>query len=362
MSAPHRGLIVDGVSHRFGDIVAADDVRLEVRPGEVHCLLGPSGSGNSTLLRLVAGLEHLRQGTITLDGQTVADPSRHTPPEARAIGFVFQDYALFPHLDARRNVAFGMKTGSSRDKLERAESWLRRVDLQTHADAMPHTLSGGQQQRVALARALAREPAIMLLDEPFSGLDRQLRDDVRDQTLDLLRETGVATLMITHDPEEALHAGDHISIIRTGRILQTGTPDEVYRRSISRQVASVFGAVNALPSAAADGKAPSPWGDLDARSADGRRLSGPVDVLIRPSHLALDRADDDGAADDGAARGRIDRVTVNGALATVTVSVDGHTLTVHDLARRGWASGDAVDIRIVGRAAHVARARVESTE
>ncbi|MEM8993715.1 MAG: ABC transporter ATP-binding protein, partial [Acidobacteriota bacterium] len=277
--APHRGLIVDDVSHRFGDIVAADGVCLEVRPGDVHCLLGPSGSGKSTLLRLVAGLEQLRHGSITLGGHTVADPSRHRPPEARSIGFVFQDFALFPHLDVRRNVAFGMATGTKAEKLGRADAWLRRVDLLSHAKAMPHTLSGGQQQRVALARALARDPAIMLLDEPFSGLDRQLRAEVRDSTLALLRETGVATLMITHDPDEALSSGDQVSIIRAGRILQTGTPDDVYSRPHSQDVAEVFGPLNVLPVTARDGRVPSPWGELDARAPDGRPLDGPALIL-----------------------------------------------------------------------------------
>ena len=221
------GVSVLGVTHGYArGSVAVDDATLRVRPREVHALLGPSGGGKSTLLRLIAGLEAPRVGRITIGGVEVAGGGVHVPPERRAVGFVFQDYALFPHLNARRNVTFGM-SGPRRGRADAADELLRRVGLPGLGRAMPHALSGGQQQRVALARALARGPAVMLLDEPFSGLDADLRDRVRDETLSLLRGSGVATLMVTHDPHEALVAADRVSVMRDGRVTATGRPDDV---------------------------------------------------------------------------------------------------------------------------------------
>ena len=337
-----RGLTITDVSHRFGSIVAADHVHLGVQPGQVHCLLGPSGSGKSTLLRLVSGLEKLQEGTIEIGDETVARRTSqgaiHLAPEQRAVGFVFQDYALFPHLDARHNVAFGMESGSKQDKLRRADEWLKRVDLAGHRSAMPHTLSGGQQQRVALARSLAREPAVMLLDEPFSGLDLQLRADVRRTTLELLRETAAATLMITHDPREALLAGDVVSVIREGRILQNGSPSEVYRRPVSREVAEIFGPVNVWPATAQNGWVDSPWGELEAPAQDS------VEILVRPDALLLTPAGESPPAD--AARGSIVEVADTGTLANVRVELGDRTLEVQDLSRRGWRVGQSVDVAL----------------
>ncbi len=205
--------------------VVVDGVDLELTPGRVHCLLGDSGSGKTTLLRLVAGFERPSSGCITINGQCVA--GRHfMPPEHRPVGFVFQDYALFPHLNVRKNVTFGMN-GRRRDNVAAADVLLARVGMSGYAKAMPHTLSGGQQQRVALARALARDPKVMLLDEPFSGLDQTLRDRVRDDTLDVLRSAGVAVLMVTHDPREAMVCADDISVMRHGKVVASGGPSEV---------------------------------------------------------------------------------------------------------------------------------------
>ncbi len=337
------GLRVTGVCHRFGPIVAADDVGLEVRPGEVHCLLGPSGSGKSTLLRLIAGLERLQAGSISIGDVPVATGNGvHVPPEKRSAGFVFQDYALFPHLDARGNVAFGMTRGTKREKRHAADEWLERVGLTSHAGAMPHTLSGGQQQRVALARALATEPEVMLLDEPFSGLDQQLRSEVRGKTLELLREAGVATLMITHDPWEALSTGNQVSVIRVGRILQTGTPEDVYRRSASRQVAEIFGPVNRFSATARSGRAPSPWGELEA-TADGTPLDGPVEILVRTDSLILHRRGT-AAASQRTVPGTIVAVSTAGSLATLRVELDERLVEAQELARGRWRVGESVEV------------------
>jgi len=188
-----------------------EHVNLDVRQGEVHCILGPSGCGKSTLLRLVCGLERVHSGTISVSGSVVADRSCHVPPERRPIGMVFQDLALFPHKTVRNNVLFGIKRGHRRARHRIADQLLERVAMSQFADRMPHTLSGGQQQRVALARALATTPEVMLLDEPFSSLDANLRAQLRDELLDVLRTADVATLMVTHDPSEASAVADEVT-------------------------------------------------------------------------------------------------------------------------------------------------------
>ena len=202
-------------------------VDLDLHAGRVHALLGDSGSGKTTLLRLIAGLEQLNAGSIDIAGQSVSGNTKHVPPEKRAVGVVFQDYALFPHLTVRQNVIFGLHKQPRRQRLAAADELLNRVGMGDFSAAMPTTLSGGQQQRVALARALARKPQVMLLDEPFSGLDATLRDRVRDTTLSVMREAGVATLMVTHDPREALIAADTVSVMREGRLSVTGRPHEI---------------------------------------------------------------------------------------------------------------------------------------
>lgn len=333
-------LVVADVCHAFGDVVAADHVDLEVDAGEVHCLLGPSGSGKSTLLRLIAGLEILERGSIRIAGREVASPSRHVDPEERSVGLVFQDYALFPHLNVLRNVTFGMDRGSEKERRRAAGELLERVGMAGHAAAMPHTLSGGQQQRVALARALAREPAVMLLDEPFSGLDERLRGEVRRTTLEVLRAAGVATLMVTHDPREALLAGDVVSVLRTGRVVQTGSPEEVYHRPADRWMAEVFGPVNRIRGTARSGTVSSPWGMLEAPGLD----DGPVEILVRPAAIALSRGAD-------GARGRIVAAESAGDLARLTVAVGDLALEVQDLARRGWQVGEKVTVEVAAGAA-----------
>lgn len=188
-----------------------DALSLRVAAGEVHCVLGCSGCGKTTLLRLVAGLERVERGRILVNGIEIAGHEVHVPPERRPVGMVFQDYALFPHRSVRRNILFGIRKGPRRERIRRAEATLDSVGVLDLADRMPHTLSGGQQQRVALARSLVMEPRVMLLDEPFSSLDAETRSSVRAEILDVLRKAGVATVMVTHDPEEAKLVADTTS-------------------------------------------------------------------------------------------------------------------------------------------------------
>jgi iron(III) transport system ATP-binding protein len=280
-------LKLEHVSHAFGEVRAVDDVNLCVQRGELVCLLGPSGCGKTTALRVAAGLERLQHGRVLLDGAPIADERRDLPPEDRSVGLVFQDYALFPHLDVKGNVAFGLRGWSKRARDRRAMAVLRQVGMEQLADAHPHMLSGGQQQRVALARALAPNPRVMLLDEPFSGLDVTLRHTVRNETLQVLKQAGSATLMVTHDPEEAMFMADRIALMRDGRIVQIGPPAQLYSNPVDKFVASFFGDINRLEGRVEGGHVATPFGPLDAPGfTDGQA----VEVLIRPEALRVQAA------------------------------------------------------------------------
>ena len=278
-----QGLAIAAISHAFDGRRVLHELSLTVALGELVCLVGPSGCGKSTTLRLAAGLEAVQAGRITIDGREVGAPGRHVPPEKRGVGMVFQDYALFPHLSALDNVAFGLDRLPAAARRAQARTMLGRVGLQDHIEAYPATLSGGEQQRVALARALAPEPALMLLDEPFAGLDLQLRDQVRDDTAALMRRAGAATLMVTHDPGEAMQMADRIAVMRAGRLVQIGTPAELYGRPADAFVAGFFGPVNQFPAEARNGAVATPFGLLAAPG-----LSGRVEVVIRPEAMRVD--------------------------------------------------------------------------
>ncbi len=286
-----KGLHVIGVSHAYGDNHVLDNVSLMIPAGELVCLLGPSGSGKSTLMRLAAGLERLQQGNIVIDDEIVADKDRHVPPEHRGIGLMFQDYALFPHLSVIDNVAFGLcgKPKAAR----RAMDVLDQVGMIPNAQSYPHMLSGGQQQRVALARALAPEPKVLLLDEPFSGLDTSMRGQIREQTLTVLKANGVATVMVTHDPEEAMFMADRIKVLgNNGRILQAGRPHDIYYHPQHEFVAKLFGLMNRFEGVVEGGWVAIPIGKIHAKGLDEGRK---VEVLIRPEGVTLEGESDTGA-------------------------------------------------------------------
>ncbi len=280
-----KGLHIYGVSHAYGDHQVLRDVGLMVPAGELVCLLGPSGCGKSTLLRLAAGLEPVQNGTIVINDTTVADQKQFVPPERRKVGLMFQDYALFPHLDVLRNVTFGLIELSRVEANERAMEMLDQVGMSSHAHKHPHMLSGGQQQRIALARALAPKPELLLLDEPFSGLDTAMRRRIREQTLDVLKRSGVATLMVTHDPEEAMFMADRIKVMGDmGRILQSGPPHEIFYHPKHEFVARLFGVINHFTGIVTNGQVSTPFGPVGAKSVgEGETAS----VLIRPEGIHL---------------------------------------------------------------------------
>ncbi|MBF0306672.1 MAG: ABC transporter ATP-binding protein [Alphaproteobacteria bacterium] len=278
------GLVLDEVGHAYDGRMVVEEVSLAVAPGELVCLLGPSGCGKTTTLRIAAGLEYPLAGSVRLDGRVVADGRTNIPPESRGVGFLFQDFALFPHLDVSGNVAFGIEGLPAAARAHRVAAMLELVGMAAYARSWPHMLSGGQQQRVALARALAPSPKLMLLDEPFSGLDSRLRDQVRDETLHVLKSTGVSTMMVTHDPEEAMFMADRIALMRDGRVVQMGPPAELYCRPADAFVAAFFGEVNRIPGLVEAGALASPFGPIPAPGlADG----APAEILIRPEALHL---------------------------------------------------------------------------
>jgi iron(III) transport system ATP-binding protein len=277
-------LRLTGVHHSYGKVQALCGVDLVLHPGELVCLLGPSGCGKTTVLRIAAGLEPLQRGEVSIADRLVAGDGVDMPPETRRVGLVFQDYALFPHLTVAGNVAFGLRGLNAATRTARVAETLEQVGMSGYDDSYPHQLSGGQQQRVALARALAPKPKVMLLDEPFSGLDSQLRNQVRDQTLHLLKANNTATLMVTHDPEEAMFMADRVILMEEGRVAQKGPPAELYLKPASAFVASFFGEVNRLAGVVQGGQVATPLGDLDARGIENGRA---VEVLIRPEAMTL---------------------------------------------------------------------------
>jgi iron(III) transport system ATP-binding protein len=278
------GLVVAGLGHAYGRHRVVQGINLAVRPGELVCLLGPSGCGKSTVLRVIAGLEEIQEGRITINGRLVAGDGVCLPPEARRVGLMFQDFALFPHLNVLDNVAFGLAGMPATRRRERARALLAWIGMADHANSYPHMLSGGQQQRVALARALAPGPEVMLLDEPFSGLDARLRNQVRDETLRALKEMGTPTLLVTHDPDEALRMADRIAVMSEGGILQEGCPADLYRNPADALVAGFFGEANHLRGEVSRGAVATPFGPVRAPDLPERT---PVDVLIRPEALRI---------------------------------------------------------------------------
>lgn len=278
-----EALRFENISFSYDDDVVVNKVSFAIEHGEIVCLLGPSGCGKTTCLRLAAGMEQPDDGTISLDGEEVSSRKAVAPPETRQIGFLFQEFALFPHLSVFDNICFGLTALSAEEQKARALELLKQAGLTGYAEKFPNSLSGGEQQRAALARALAPSPKLLLMDEPFSNLDPQLRDRMRDLTLRLLKQVGAAGLVVTHDAADALRMADRIAVQVDGRVLQIDTPENVYRQPATPQVATMFGAVNFF-------------------TRDGDRIG------VRPADVSLS-----GDADDFSFSGEITETRLMGA-------------------------------------------------
>jgi iron(III) transport system ATP-binding protein len=328
-------LSFENISHAFGpDTATLSNVSLSAEPGEVLCLLGPSGSGKTTLLRIAAGIESQTTGRVLMNDEEIAGPSVFLPPEKRSIGLVFQDFALFPHLTILDNVRFGLTALSREEARREAMIALSRVGLGGYAASYPHVLSGGEQQRVALARALAPRPSVLLMDEPFSGLDSRLKDSVRAETLDILRHSRATAIVVTHDAEEAMRMGDRIALLKNGRLVQMGKAEELYQRPVDLFAAGFFSELNTFETRVHGGMADTPLGRV---AAPGLGEGTAATVAIRMAGFDVSET-------QGEIPARVLSRRYLGVVELLDLAVQGSETSVRARVRCGALSAGARDI------------------
>ncbi len=331
-------LTFENVERRFGDVYALRGVSLDIEPGEIVCLLGPSGCGKTTLLRIASGIEKPTAGRILINDWEVAGPERFVLPEQRNVGLMFQDFALFPHLTILENVAFGLKALPAAEAAREARSVLARVGLEHYADAYPHILSGGEQQRVALARAIVPRPSVMLMDEPFSGLDVQLRETMQEETLALLRETRATCMIVTHHPEEAMRLGDRIAVMRRGKIIQVGKAEELYHNPAELFVARLFSEINEVPCRVEGGVLRTPLGNFPT---PGLSEGEPAILCLRQRAIRV-------MPPGCGLPGRIVQTRFLGDVGLLEIAAEGFELPLKARVQEseGWKRGDEVSIEV----------------
>ena len=310
-------LTVTGISKRYGKVVGLDDVSIDVPAGSRTAVVGSSGSGKTTLLRLIAGFEVPDTGRVVLDGSVLANGPAVVPAHRRSIGIVAQHGALFPHLTVSENIGFGLERNTpQRDK--RILALMDLVELtRTMRDRRPHQLSGGQQQRVALARALARQPKLMLFDEPFSALDAGLREGIRTSVAEVLHTQKITAILVTHDQAEALSFADQVAILREGKLLQIGSPEDIYLNPRDPYTAAFLGDVIILDAQLNDGWAVCPLGRIETSSL----RTGPATIMLRPEQVVLSAISADANDDSGSFYGDITRIEFGGASCSITISL-----------------------------------------
>lgn len=330
------------ISKRFGPVTVLDDVSIQLSPGSRTAIVGPSGSGKTTLLRIIAGFERPDSGQILMRGESLFDGVKVVPAHLRKIGFVPQEGALFPHLRVEENIAWGIE-GSREAKRKRVDELMEMVSLDRELGRhWPHEISGGQQQRVALARALAQQPSLMLLDEPFSALDTGLRAATRRATAELLSQAGVASILVTHDQNEALSFASQVAVIQQGRFTQVGEPQEVYARPVDEQTALFLGDALILTADVTNGKARCLLGDI---SVDSPLLSGTRRIMLRPEQLMIAPATRPSMI-------KVVDIDFAGFLSTLTLCFtdNNQMLTVTSVTQPGLLAGTMVDVHIMGNA------------
>ncbi|EML2680040.1 TPA: ABC transporter ATP-binding protein [Klebsiella michiganensis] len=341
-------LELSSISKSFAGTRVLENLNLTVAAGSRTAIVGPSGSGKTTLLRILAGFETPDSGRIVMQGRTLFAQGTFIPAHLRGVGYVPQEGALFPHLNVADNIAWGLD-GSRQEKYQQVAALMERVSLDRQlANHWPHEISGGQQQRVALARALAQRPALMLLDEPFSALDTGLRAATRKATADLLAQAGVASILVTHDQNEALSFASQVAVMRQGRFAQVGTPYEVYSRPVDEETALFLGDALVLPAELRGGRARCAIGEI---SIDDPHAVGQGRVMLRPEQLVISPSPADGQPLT------VRDVDFSGHLSTLTLAMpgQGEPLIVKTVSRQLWRPGAAVRIEVVGKARVFAR-------
>ena len=345
-------LTFDAVERRYGPTLALAGVSLDIAPGEIVCLLGPSGCGKTTLLRIASGIEKPSAGRVLISGSEVAGPNRFVPPEQRHVGLMFQDFALFPHLTIVDNVAFGLRHLAREEALREARTMLARVGMLRHAEMYPHVLSGGEQQRVALARAIVPRPAVMLMDEPFSGLDVHLRERLQEETIGLLRETRATSIIVTHHPEEAMRLADRIAVMRRGRLIQLGRAHDLHRDPADLFVARLFSEINEIPWVVEGGALRTPIGTFSVPEiSEGEQAV----LCIRQRAIELAPAGHGLPA-------RIVRVKPLGDAALVDLAVEGFDVQLRARVRESELPGRQTEVAIRTDPARVLVFRAEQEE
>ncbi|HZX00115.1 MAG TPA: ABC transporter ATP-binding protein [Trueperaceae bacterium] len=347
-----------GLTKRYGSVTAVDGLDLEVTPASFTTLLGPSGCGKTTALRMIAGFVEPDAGSVSVGGRDVT----FVPPDKRGVGMVFQDYALFPHLSVRRNVEYGLRARQvpASQRRERVDRTLAALDLSGLGDRYPHQLSGGQQQRVALGRVMVLEPQVLLLDEPLSNLDAQLRARLRSELKELQRRLGVTAIYVTHDQEEALSLSDRVVVMDAGRVQQVGSSEDVYRLPATAFVARFVGQANMLPVTAVgpgtEGQVRAKWdgGELDLRLPDDRvpEPGSKGFAVMRPERVGLRAAASEDAGDRPVMSGTVVGIEYFGAYRRFQVLIEGPEerwlADVPDGSGPGFANGDKVSIELAG--------------
>jgi iron(III) transport system ATP-binding protein len=333
-------LELDDLTLRLEQTPVVRSLSLTLKEGDIGCLVGPSGCGKTTLLRAIAGFTPLAGGRVLLDGHTVARPGRQLQPEKRRVGMVFQDVALFPHLSVSENIGFGLRHWDASKRRHRVDSLLRRLGLPDMGERMPHQLSGGQQQRVALARAMAPGPRLLLLDEPFSALDAELREQIARDVRQVLKAEGVTALLVTHDQNEAFATADQLGVMRAGVLHQWDTPFRIYHEPATRFVADFIGRGVLLPGQVTEsGQVKTVLAELKGRLPDTVKNGDEVDVLVRPDDLIHD--------DSSPMKGKVLDRSFRGAYTLYTLELeDGARLPCIAPSHHSHEKGEMIGVRM----------------